>query len=193
MSSPHPTLLTASGFTAILLALGASDALWSAHTFPTPLAANVTTDRNENSGVAKQAGPSVESVFVAQHLSTAQTGEVSLIRRIVPEPQNVKSTVLLRANDRLAFISWIESPSVKKYFNAIKEALHSSFSPQMEGLKDETFTSSDKPTVNFLTFRDPAIAPERIVFLRVRERLFEFHIAEGRDKDVATLLTELSR
>ncbi|MFA6038848.1 MAG: hypothetical protein WCV62_04905 [Candidatus Peribacteraceae bacterium] len=186
-------LLTALGFTAVLLALAVADAVITSPALPSSLPANLQPPVASGQGVPKQTGPSVEQILSSLRMETATARETGLIARIVPEPQNVKSAVLLREEDRLAWASWIESPDVKTYFNAIKEALHASFSPGMTELKDETFSAPQKPVVNFLTFRDPAIAPERIVFLRVRERLFEFHVAEGKDADIAALLTELSK
>ncbi|MEK7218389.1 MAG: hypothetical protein AAB728_02895 [Patescibacteria group bacterium] len=186
-------LLTAFGFAAVLLLLAVTDALVTLPSLGATVQLQPPGGTAVRQGVGKQAGPGVEDVFSTLTIETAATRETGLIPRIVPDPQNVRTRVLLRENDRLAFACWVEGPRVKAYFNAIKEALHASFSPRMTGLKDQTFAEPGKPVVNFLTFRDPAIAPERIVFLRVRERLFEFHVEEGKDADIAALLTELSK
>ncbi len=189
-------ILTALGFTAILLALAVSDALLTQSTLDLPFPSTSPTLTADVTGIvapAKSGGTPVEQILKAQSMEFSSTSEQSLLVRIVPEPSIVRTQVLLKNGDRLALVSWMESPSVKTYFNSLKDALHASFSDKVSDLRDETLTAPDKPTVNFLTFRDPTIAPERLVFLRIRERLFELHVADGKDVQIAALLTELSR
>jgi len=76
---------------------------------------------------------------------------------------------------------------------ALKEALHTTFSPEMRDLVDEVQTREGRPPRNLLTFLDPAINSERVVFIRVRERLYEFHIAPGRDDSIYDLIESLTQ
>jgi len=183
-------LLTAAAFTLILLVLAVTDATVSrvSSSLPSPFAADAGQQAQ-----AKDDGPAVEDILQERGLEIASSDEKGVIQRIVPEATGVRTHVILKDGDRLALLSWMESPQVKTYFSALKNALLTSFSADVRDLRDETLSGEGKPTVNFLTFIDPAIAPERIVFLRVRERLLELHIVAGKDADVAALLTEFSR
>lgn len=184
------TLLTGLAFSAVLVGLGASDALLtSSHmTLPSPLAADIA-----EAGIAKNNGPTVGEVLKSLGIETASPSTESLLMRVAGETGKVQSMVLLKDNDRIASLSWMESPDVKRTFSALKDALHSSFSASVTDLTDEVRTAPDRPVSNFLTFRDPGIDPERLVFLRVRERLYELHVTDGKEADVNTLLEALSK
>ena len=90
-------------------------------------------------------------------------------------------------------ISWLETPDVKILFLALKEALHSSFSPELQDLVDEKQQRRGKPPRELLTFLDPAISEERLAFVRVRDRLYELHIPEGMDDAIFGLIEELTK
>lgn len=190
----HPmqqkTLLTGTVFAAVLLALGGADALFTgARTvLPSPLAATVT-----EAGIVKNNGPTVGEVLKSLGIETTASSTQSLLARIAGETGKVQSMVLLKNNDRIASFSWMESPDVKRTFSALKDALHSSFSGTVTDLTDEVRTTPDRPVSNFLTFRDTGIDPERLVFLRVRERLYELHVADGKEVEVNALLEALSK
>jgi len=77
-------------------------------------------------------------------------------------------------------------------FLALKESLHGLFSPDMRDLLDENQAPEGKPPRNFLTFLDPAISEERLVFVRVRERLYEFHIAQAKEDAMYKLVETLT-
>ncbi len=104
----------------------------------------------------------------------------------------VEARVILKDNDRLAYFAWIDSPDAKITFTALKEALKTSFSSQLQDLVDETQERPDKPVRNVLSFLDPAIHSERVLFVRVRQRLYEFHIAPGREADIQGLMDALT-
>ena len=50
-----------------------------------------------------------------------------------------------------------------------------------------------RPTRNLLTFLDPGLSSERIVFVRVRERLYELHVAPGKDDVLFELVEALTQ
>lgn len=154
--------------------------------------ASATSQRSAG-GVAKREGPNVLEVLEALQITPQDTKETSLVQQIIPgDVATVESYALLEGGDRAGLIAWVDSPQVKVYFIALKEALHSTFSPQMRDLVDETQEREGKPPRSLLTFRDPAISEERIVFVRVRERLYELHVPEGRDELIFDLVETLT-
>jgi hypothetical protein len=146
-------------------------------------------------GTPKMQGPNVPKVLSAEEFTVAEPKkERSLIQQVIPKDiADIQTKILLKDGDRVGLIAWTESPQVKIYFLALKEALHSTFSPKMRDLVDEVQTREGKPPRNLLTFLDPAINSERIVFIRIRERLYEFHIAPERDDVIFDLIESLSR
>lgn len=146
-------------------------------------------------GTPKMQGPNVLSILAAQEFETAEPQkERSLTEQIIPaDVADIQTMILLKQGDRVGLMSWTESPQVKIYFLALKEALHSIFSPEMRDLVDEEQTREGRPPRNLLTFLDPAINSERVVFIRVRERLYEFHIAPGQDDSVYDLIESLTQ
>ena len=145
-------------------------------------------------GVRKQSGPDVIAYLKDEEIEITQTREQSLSEQIIPASvATVQSRILMQDDDRLGLIAWTDSPQVKVYYLALKEALHTTFSPELRDLIDETQRREDKPPRNLLTFVDPVISEERIVFVRVRERLYEFHVAEGKDEEIFGIIEGLTK
>lgn len=143
--------------------------------------------------IRKIQGPDVAMVLERFALTTTTNDELSILRTVIPVQQDtVHTLILLQNEDRAGAISWTESIHVKNYFLALKEALHASFSPRVKDLIDETQMIPGKPPRNFLTFFDEGISAERMVFLRVRERLYEIRIAEGHDELMFKLIDALT-
>jgi hypothetical protein len=190
-------ILLSVGFTTLLVALGASDAFLTKGTmkFPSPLTAQVAPMANTgpSAGIVRHNGPSVESILQAQSLALLPASQQSLLSRIVKDPSQVRTVALLKDDTRIALFSWMETSNAKTYFTALKDALHSSFSSAIQDLRDEMELSSTRPARNILTFKDPAIDPERIVLLRIRQRLFELHVTDGKNADVDALVEALSQ
>jgi hypothetical protein len=145
-------------------------------------------------GVRKVEGPDVGAVLGQLQFEAQAIGEPIFLSRIIPpeDGTTVTGAVLLKEGDRAGVLAWADSPKIKLYFLALKEALHESFTPAVRDLVDETQRREGKPTRNFLSFTDPGISEERIVFVRVRERLYEVHIAEGKDELMFGLIDALS-
>jgi hypothetical protein len=142
----------------------------------------------------KYSGPAVETILAALQLVPVQTSEASLLKLSAGQDAlKVNTVVLLRNNDRAALFSWLESDDVKTLFSALKQALQEQFSPQVKDLIDETRTQENGPPLDYLSFTDPAISPEKVVFIRVRTRLYEFHIAAGQEDTINRLITELDK
>ncbi len=142
--------------------------------------------------VRKYEGPEVLAVLISNGLTTAETRERMLVSKVIPEGETLHIYALLRSGDRAGAIAWIESPNVKGYWLILKEALHAAFTPQVADLLDETQRREGRPTRNLLTFFDRGLAPERVVFVRVQERLYEFHIADGHSERIFTVIEALT-
>jgi hypothetical protein len=136
----------------------------------------------------------VSRILGEQKFEIQALSEPIFLARIIPPEDGIKVTgaILLKDGDRAGLLAWSDSPNVKLYFMALKEALHKSFSPAVKDLVDETQRQEGKPVRNFLSFLDTGISEERIVFVRVRERLYEMHIAEGRDELMFGLLDRVT-
>ncbi|MBI5155780.1 hypothetical protein HZA45_00745 [Candidatus Peregrinibacteria bacterium] len=131
-----------------------------------------------SAGTAKMSGPNVAQAMIDLGFTVERSAELSLIEQIVGEKGKVEGLKILKDGDRAGSITWVESADVKTYFASLKESLLSSFSPNVRGLRDATDTRSGLPVRNILTFTDPGLSEERLTFVRVRERLYEFHIAK---------------
>lgn len=145
-------------------------------------------------GIRKVEEPNVLEILTVEQFNFADPArERSLLEQIIPsDVATVQAKVLVKNGDRIGLIAWADSPQVKIYLLALKEALHSTFSPEMRDLVDEVQEREGKALRNLLTFLDPAINEERVVFIRIRERLYEFHVAEGKDAVVFDLIETLT-
>ncbi len=171
-------LLATLGFLAILLILGTADALLTGGTLRMPASA----------GVVKQSGPDVLALLQARGFVIEETNEDFLLQAILPPGTPLTSRVLLQNNDRVAALAWIDSPDVKRSLATLRGKLHASFSPDLRDLIDETQSQLGKPPRDLLSFSDPTIHSERIVFARVRQRLYEFHVRDGKEKEIDSLV-----
>ncbi len=181
MTATRKLLLTL-GLIVILLSLGAADALLTRDTLRVP------TD----GGIAKMKGADILAVAGAQGFTPVYSTEDFLLAKILPAEAQVSSRVLLLNNDRVTALAWIESPDVQTIFTALRQRLRPSFSPQLQDLIDETQSEPGKPPRDILSFRDPAIHSDRLLFARVRDRLFEFHVTDGKEAQVNGLLDALT-
>lgn len=140
--------------------------------------------------VAKQSGVDVKSALGQLGYETQSSTDLSMLSQVVSgQPQTL---VLLKNSDRVGSVTWIDSPQVKTFFISLKEGLLSAFSPNVQDLRDETLQGEGQPVRNILTFLDPSLSEERLVFVRVRERLYEFHIAGGKDTEMNALIEVLT-
>lgn len=160
-----------------------------------PLATSSSTPAVVKKGVStkKASGIDVNAVLAKLQLVSKETNEASFILLTVPDRAKVKTSVLLRNNDRAFLLSWIKSDDVKVVFAALKQSLQEQFSGQVTELVDETRTPQNGAPVDYLSFIDPALSAERIVFLRIRNRLYELHVAENGDELLEQLVAELSK
>lgn len=151
------------------------------------------TSTGPNGGVRKNDGPNVEKTLGLQGFSITETSEKIILDTVVTGGDTVERKALLMNGDRAGVMAWVSSPQVKKHYVVLKEALHSAFTPEVQDLLDETQRRESHPTRNLLTFFDPGLLSERVVFVRVRERLYEFHVAEGASDQIFNLIEDLTK
>lgn len=151
---------------------------------------DVSAPTNTGSGVAKADGANVEDVLRAVGFTAQPSEDLTFLAQVSRE-QRVHTIVLLQNGDRVGSVSWIDGDA-KSAFIALKEALLPAFSANVEGLSDTTEQQPGAPTRNILTFRDPALSEETLTFVRVRERLYEFHAADGKEPAVRQAIDALT-
>ncbi len=163
-----------------------------------PMPAIVVSETSEGSAqsqgnvVTKNSGPILADAAGQLGMSLQESTAASILAGIANDKTRVYSQVILKDGDRIGTVTWMESPQVKVMFAGLKEALISEFSDKLTGLRDETIQEEGKPVRNVLSFTDPAIADEPVAIARVRERLYEFRTAPGKEADMAALQAGLT-
>jgi hypothetical protein len=147
----------------------------------------------KGSSTKKKAGIDVPLVLSELQLITQPTEEAGFLSFMMKDASGVKIWVLLRNNDRAYLFSWIDSPDAKTIFGSLKQALSEQFSGKLTDLIDETRAPTEGPPVDILSFFDPTLSPEKIVFLRVRTRLYEIHTAKNGEETLDSLVAKLSK
>jgi len=161
---------------------------------PTTPIVKLPTKPNTSGEVSRYLGPDIKDVLKKRGFTTANTREKIILEKIIPkEEATLQSYVLLKDGDRAGMIAWTNTPKVKQFYLVLKEALHSAFTSDVQDLLDETQRREGRPTRNLLTFFDPGLLSERVVFVRVREQLYEFHITEGSSGVIFDLIEELTK
>ncbi len=184
MSSIRKTIITA-GFILILLMLGTTDALLTRNTIRMP-------GSGIDDGIAKMPEPAVFPILQEQGFAVANTTEPELLQRAIPVTLPLTSQVLLLDNDRVATIAWVETPEVKNIFTLLRRQLRASFTAELRDLIDETQTEPGKPPRDVVSFFDPGMNASRLVFVRVRQRLYELHVTPGKEAEMDRLVNALS-
>lgn len=194
--SPSAKISVAAAFLFTLLSLAALDALLVER----DLTASLTETPPPPEGASVEPPtPTAKSprdlprTIEEQGFFTQPTGEITLLRSVLPLSTPVFSRVLLKEEDRAGFIVWAETSDAQRYFTALKRALFLSFSKDVHGLKDETRTNLNGTEMALLTFVDPAILDERFLFIHIDNHLYEFHIPEGKEKVLDSLFEALTK
>ena len=198
MNKPIVTL----GLIVILLAIGAADVFLTsaklpevatkpqAQTQPQQRSQPQLPKKNQKAETAK--APNILEILVSEQYKFQHSDEQNLLSMIIKDGTTVQSRALIKNSDRAGFVAWAESPKVKIYFLSLKEALHVSFTPQGKDLIDETQKREGRAERNLLSFYDPGIGEERLVFVRVRNRLFEFHLAKNHEDEMFDMIEKLT-
>lgn len=152
-----------------------------------------TTDTTPGQGVAKRQAPDVGILLTNAGFETAASADKSMLEQIAGTGSNaVKELAILKDGDRIGTVIWMDSADVKDNFLSLKDALLASFSSKVKDLEDATLANPGQPVINKLTFLDPGLSEERLTFIRVGERLMEFHIAKDKENDVQGAIDVLS-
>ena len=141
--------------------------------------------------VEKRSEFTIEEQLPALGIEAKESNESTMLEQITQENDSLIQRTLLERGDRIGSIAWINTPLVKEYFIVLKESLSQSFSPALDNLVDTTRRLPGKPVVDELSFYDPGIAQEKLVFLRIRSRLYELHVAPGRMEEMQGVIEEL--
>jgi hypothetical protein len=141
----------------------------------------------------KREAASVTTAFAAVGLQEQVTREISLLQVTSPIGVQVNTTVLLENNDRALLFAWLDSPNAKTIFATLKESLQETFSSQVHDVVDQTLTPEDGAVTDVLSFVDPALGTEKIIFARTRTRLYEIHVVRGKEDLATKLIAELAK
>lgn len=144
-----------------------------------------------SSSSSTDSAPAVLQVLVARGFTFEQKDEPSFLRQLLPS-ETVPTYVLLHQGDRAGALSWVETAQSVQAYQSLKESLLRSFSPELQDLRDETVADEGKPVRSVLTFLDPKLSEERLVFVKSGDTLFEVHVAETKRDAVLPLIDELS-
>ncbi len=146
---------------------------------------------DEAAPVAKKSGPDIPALLQELNFDARLQRESNLLEQVTPVGLAIDYRTLFD-DGRFASIAWIDGAQAKRSFTDLKQKLLQTFSPQLQELVDETTQDPEGPVVNRLSFIDPAISPDRFIFLRVRERLYEIHVTPGREERLTGLLQALA-
>lgn len=197
--TPRSKILTTVSLIAFLTVLGIADYKLAGDRFTASV--DTTTESSmamseasaAPTGVAKQNGADCAQVIKDLGMSTEKSADLSFIAQVMTKDATISSLAILKDGDRAGSVTWIDSPNVKSSFIALKEALLSAFSPLVADLHDETIDDPRGPTKNVLTFTDPSLSTERLAFVRVRQRLYEFHIATGKEAPMQAVMEGVTK
>lgn len=135
--------------------------------------------------------PAIRDLLVRQGFTVQESAERTLLQQVATDDVVVHTIVLLHNNDRGGLLSWIEAEEASEYFRALKEALGSTFSPELADLKDTVEPLPDGRERHILSFYDPALSEEQITLLRQGSLLLEFHIPQGKEGNIEALMETL--
>lgn len=141
-------------------------------------------------GTAKKSQLSVDEVFMSLGITKVKTNEDAILERASHLGTIVDKGVLMKNNDRAALFAWIEDPDAQVIFSAVKQSLQQSFSPALTALSDERIEPEDGAPRDVLSFIDPP-GSEKVIIVRIRTRLYEFHIAPGNDNLIESVIDAL--
>lgn len=176
----------------LLIGLGVLDStllhplppLGSSSALPTPPATSNVEERRKH----------VLDIITSLQFTAEESSEDTLLQQLAAsDGPLVHALVLLADNDRSALLAWVESPNTGAYFSALKEALSTSFSPDLQDLRDDREELPGNRIRETLSFHDPALNKERITMLHIGNMLYEFHISPGKEEHIASLVDALSR
>ena len=143
-------------------------------------------------GVAKRKALNIGETLKTLGYTTADSTDQSMVEQVTAGNPPVNTLAILKDNDRIGSVIWIDTPEVKTIFNTLKDSLLAAFSPAVKELRDETKVQPG-PVRNELTFLDTGLSTERLTFVRIGERLMEFHTVVGKEEVMKGAIEGLSK
>ncbi len=192
---PFPMTTRAKIITTVLLlaglsAAGAADYYLAGREYAADLLADSQDTAAMSGGVLKAEGPDVVTTLQGMNYTIHESEDLTFLAQVSRDAP-VRTLVVLQNGDRIGSISWIDGDA-KQAFIDLKQALLSAFSARVENLSDRTLQEAGMPVRNILSFRDPALSEETLTFVRVRERLYEFHSAAGSEEAMQAAIEALT-
>jgi hypothetical protein len=178
--------ITASAYILFLVGLGITDATFTSGLTIYPRNAYQVT--KVETGIARKQEPDVFAILQTLNIETAVTKKEAMLSRIVPSQLPLTIRVLLQNDEGLGLFAYTESPDVRAFFTALKDALHQSFSKDVRDVVDVVEAPEGRPVRNVLSFVDPSLSSDKIILLRVRSRLYEFHVPEAKEPVIRALI-----
>lgn len=122
--------------------------------------------------------------------ATVSNLEVSFMMKLLSQTEShpVRSVVLMSEDDRLAAMWWEEGNGSASRFRQLKKQLYRVISPDAREIVDENIAQEGYEEIDLLAFTDPNLFEGRLVFARVGERLFEFHVGVERESEVIEVI-----
>lgn len=195
VSSPYDMTTRAKITTTALLlvglaGIGVADYEFAGREYAAELLTTTAQPDPDESGIAKADEVDVETALSTLSLTLSPSEELTFLAQVSRDIP-ASSRVLLQNGDRIGSVSWIDGDA-KTSFITLKEALLSAFSSDVQNLSDTTQQKAGQPTLNILTFNDPALSEETLTFIRIRERLYEFHTKKGAETTMQTVIDTLT-
>jgi len=107
--------------------------------------------------------------------------------------RQLRSVVLMRDDDRVAAAFWFSDPDAKGLMDMLTAYTFDLLSKDVQRLTDEPIHRNGFAPIDLLAFTDPALSEERMVFAKIRDSLYEFHVSEEKEGWVQGLLLEIAR
>lgn len=170
--------------------------------FITGIALLVVGCTNQYESVSKDTR-NVDLISIAREnnfaVAPVSRNEKNHLRGIVPEGSVLRSIVILKKDDdlsadldRVASAFWFRSPNADVLFKTLKSQVFDLLTDEVFDLVDETLRHEGYSEIEMLGFSDPGVFEDRIVFVRIRDELYEFHVGEGREEVVNGLILEIA-
>jgi hypothetical protein len=185
---PARNALVSAGFITTLVLLAGVDTGVNARRWSLPSAA----DASAAPAGHQQSNADTVATVQGTGQQTKGSSEPSILEVALGEGVPVQKQTLLSGNDRTAFFAWADVTDGSQTMQRIKSLVHGSFSNSLRDLIDETQSEPGKRPRDVLSFIDPAIHPERLLFARSENRIYEFHIAPGKEPIIDNILDALT-
>ena len=117
--------------------------------------------------------------------------EKSILKAV--SSNQLRSVVLMRDDDRVAAAFWFSDPDTEGSMDTLTAYVFDLFSEDVQRLIDKPIHREGFALIDLLAFTDPALSEERMVFAKIRDSLYEFHVAEENEGWVQELLLEIAR